>query len=231
MFDIFRKKTTLHLDVFTPVAELIDLLPIKLAREVMPEWYKKLPATVNHRGPERGTMKTCPGVVDLFKAGFVVPSWRDIYLEINSGVVNTFPEQSAEMHPSIQWGTGFPDYSHAKLISPWKIQEKTGVKFLWSNAFWFNNTDNYFVPSGVVEYKYQHTTNVNLLINKKRFPNKFTINAGEILAQVIPMTEQNVKLHFHAVSEEEYATKFYTPQYTFVGQYFKRKKALEKIGK
>jgi hypothetical protein len=57
MFSIFKKRSTIILDCFTPIPELPDLFPIVQAQECMPEWFKQLPATVPWKGINRGSMK------------------------------------------------------------------------------------------------------------------------------------------------------------------------------
>ena len=117
-----------------------------------------------------------------------------------------------------------------KLITPWRIKEKTGVNFMFTNTFWHNNTSTYTVPNGVVNYKYQTTASVNMVVNKNVFPNKFEIKAGEPLAHVIPMSDKQLKIKLHLVTVEEYAKlDFY--QFTFAGNYYKRKKILQDKGK
>lgn len=226
MFSIFNKKSTIHLDVFTFHPDLVKLFPVKLSAEFFPEWWKKLETKKEHFGNDRPTMRTCPGVVDYFKAGFILPLWKDFTLEMNSGVIRVDPQEEAIPHHPGQWGNGFPDYSHVKLVSPWRIQEKTGVNFLWTNTFWHKHFHNPFVPNGIVNYKYQTTTNVNLLMAKKSFPNKLLLEAGDPIAQIIPISDQKVKLHIQCLQKEEWM-KLDIWQFSNQGNYYKRKKILQ----
>ena len=172
MFDIFKKPSTITLDCFTPIPELPDLFPIVNSGKMMPKWFKDLPVTQDYKGISRGTMKLCPGVNDYYKMGFIIPAWRDFKIEVNSGIPNVMPEGAADVHNPIQWGKGLDGYGHVKLVSPWRIKEKTGIKFLFTNSFWQKHRHNYFVPNGIIEYKYQCTTNVNMVISKNLFENQ-----------------------------------------------------------
>ena len=226
VFNIIRKPGVIHLDCFTCIQEVKQFFPIQYARDVMPEWYKKLPTTVKYQGPMRGTMKTCPGVADYFRNGFVIQSWRDFYFEINDKTLSVDPESEADLHHPAQWGEALKGWSHAKLICPWRIQEKTGVNFLFNNAFWHNQQKNYFVPSGVVNYKHQTTANVNLVINNSMYPNNCTITGGEPLVHCIPMSDKKIKIHTHLVTPIEYTMK-QSYHWSWAGQYYKNKKMRE----
>lgn len=230
MFSFFIKKSKIHLDCFTPLNELPLLFPLVPAAERTPATWKNLPTTVVYGGPKRGTMKTCPGVGSVYRSGFIIPAWSDIYINTTNNEVKWFPQQYGENHNPKQWGTEYlKDHNHIKLVSPWKIREKTGVQFLFTNAFWWDDQFKPFVPNGIVEYKYQHTTSVNMLFPKNMFPKELTIPAGKELAHVIPLTDKEVVLKMHQVSEEDYA-KFDSFFFGFNGQYFRRKKLLQSKG-
>lgn len=226
MFTILRRPGVIHLDCFTCIPEVKEFFELQPSKDFMPSWYKKLPVTVKHMGPNKGTMKTCPGVADLFRNGFVIPAWRDFYVEINQGVIAVDPTDSADIHHPAQWGEALKGYSHCKLISPWRVKEKTGVDFMFTNAFWHDNQLQWFVPNGIVNYKHQTTTNVNMVVSQKMFPNNFTIQAGTPLVQCIPLSDKKIKLHHHLVDIQEY-TLLQSYHWTWSGQYYKNKKMRE----
>ena len=53
----------------------------------------------------------------------------------------------------------FNKFIHGKIITPWMIKEKSGVKFMWTEPRW--NTVKYWdklnVVPGTVIYNTQHT--------------------------------------------------------------------------
>ena len=226
MFSIFKKSTTITLDCFTPIPEIPDLFPIKRSSEFIPDWFKNLEPTVPWQGMDRGTMKLCPGVSEYYKMGFIIPSWREFKIEMNSGIPNVLPDGCADIHNPVQWGKGLDGYGHIKLVSPWRIKEKTGAKFLFTNAFWQKQKHQYFVPNGVVEYKHQSTTNVNMVISKNSFPKDFMINAGDPLVQCIPLSDKRIEIKLHVIDPIEYA-KIDSYVFAFSGNYYKGKKIRE----
>ena len=229
MFTFFFKKTPIVLDCYTFIPELENLFPIIPAEERIPDFWKNVPTTVNHMGISRGTMRTCPGVGELFRSGFILQNWIDYWISTDNNNIQWAPEASAESHNSKQWGEYLKKYYHLKLISPWRIKEKTGVQFLYTNCFWHDDEFKPFVVNGSVEYKYQTTTSVNLLVPKAMYPKDILIPAGKPLAQIVPMSEKDVKIKMHTVTREEYENTG-TYQFSFNGQYFKRKKLLKSKG-
>jgi hypothetical protein len=230
MFTFFFKKPKIVLDCFTHHPEVETLFPLVNAEERLPDFWKKLPTTVKHNGPSRGTMKTCPGVTGLFRTGFIIQSWQDFWISTENSMLKWFPEESAEGHNQKQWGDYLNDYQHLKLNSPWKIKEKTGVNFLFTNCFWHDDKFKPFVVNGMVDYRYQHTTSVNLLIPKKMFPADLTIPAGKELAHVVPLSESDVTIKMHTVDYGEYLKQVGDMSFTLNGQYYKRKKILKDKG-
>lgn len=231
MFHFFRKKKIV-LDCFTHVHELAELFPIVHASEKMPSWWKNIPSTVSHFGVNRGTMRTCPGVSTLFTNGIILQNWTDFQVSTDNNQLVVQPEKRCESHNPLQWGNNelLKGYYHVKLISPWKIKEKTGINFLFTNVFWHDPTFKPVVVNGVVDYKYQHTTSVNMLIPRTVYPKDFLIPAGKELAHIIPLTEDiTIEIKNHLIDTKEYdALGGY--QFTFNGQYFKRKKLLKSLG-
>jgi hypothetical protein len=229
MFTIFRRPSKIYLDCFTDVEELPKFFPIKHASEMMPPFWKTLPTTMPYMGPARGTMKTCPGVSSLYRTGFILQNWHDIWYSTEGGEVQWQPQPAAESHNKMQWGEAFKNHHHLKLVSPWRIKEKTGVKFMFTNTFWHNEDFKPVVVNGIVDYKYQHTSSVNMLIPKNIFPKSQTIPAGTPLAQVVPLSDKDVVIKMHVVDEAE-LKKLSNWIWTFNGHYFKRKKLLQERG-
>ena len=66
---------------------LSKFCPILPAGDVLPEWWKKININQNvdlidKRPLTSGTVKRCPGVMDILKSGWVVRAWCDIYVNI-----------------------------------------------------------------------------------------------------------------------------------------------------
>lgn len=235
MFTFFRRPNKIHVDCFTYMPTLSQLYPPVLATEKVPTWWKSLTTTVKSpTGPMRSTMKTCPGVSDLFRTGIILQAWHDLYLDWSDQVtlptgVYWEPQDVGEVHSPSQWGNNslFKDYVHFKFLSPWRFVEKTGVRWLFINPYWHDPNIKYHVPPGMLEYKYQHATNVNMFLPKNSFPKNLTIPVGTPLAHIIPMSDKDVVIHTHEISEDEYIKKYMGIPVSFTAQYYKKKKILE----
>lgn len=228
MFTFFLKKPKIVLDCFTAYQEIIDLFPIIHAGERPPAFWKKLQSTTKYEGITRGTMRTCPGVNSLFNTGFIIQNWSDYYINVDNNQLECKPENRRDLHHPLQWGgpENLKDFHHVKLISPWRIKEKTGVSFLFTNCFWQDTTFRPIVVNGIVEYKYQYTTSVNMLVPKNMFPRELTIPAGKELAHVVPLSEKDIEIKMHKISHDEYRDMD-GYDFAFHGQYYKKKKILK----
>jgi hypothetical protein len=119
----------------------------------------------------------------------------------------------------------YDGYSHIKLGSPWLFKEKTGVKFSWHQSDWHRTDiiDRCRIVSGVVDYKYQNQTNVNLFVKKST---NVEFKAGEPLVHIIPISDKRVVLKTHLVDPLEFSKMEYRPaQYT--NSYRTHKKSVE----
>jgi len=230
MFTFFKKRSKIHMDCFTWNKEIAELFPVLHAKESLPDFWKTLPTTVPLAGPGRGTMKTCPGVSELYKTGLILQTWSDLYINTDNNSLKWEPPPAAESHNVAQFNNHFKHHYHLKFVSPWKFVEKTGVKFLYTNLFWHDETFRPMVVNGMIEYKYQHTTSCNMMIPKNMFPKSTIIPAGKPLCQIIPISEKDIEFKIHVLSDEEYK-KFDPYVFTFNGHYFKRKKMLKDLGK
>ncbi len=229
MFSIFKKPSKIYLDCFTDIEELPKFFPIQHASERMPSFWKSLPTTVQHMGPQRGTMKTCPGVSSLFRTGIILQSWCDLWFSVEGNDISWQPQPAAESHNANQWGSAIKNHYHLKFVSPWKFKEKTGVKFLFTNTQWHQEDLKPRVINGIVDYKYQHTTSVNMLIPKNMFPKSTVIPAGTEMAHIIPLSDKDVEIKMHVVDSKE-LEKVQPWVWSFNGHYFKRKKLLQERG-
>jgi len=229
MFTIFRRPSKIYVDCFTDLEELPKFFPIQHASERLPTFWKNLPTTVPHMGPNRGTMKTCPGVSSLYRTGFIIQNWHDIWVSVDNNTLTWQPEPTAESHNPHQWGDAFKNHYHLKMVSPWRIKEKTGVKFMFTNTLWHDEEFKPKVLNGIVEYKYQHTSSVNMLVPKNMFPKSQLIPAGKELVHVVPLSDKDVVIKMHVVDATE-LKKLQNWVFTFNGHYFKRKKLLQDRG-
>lgn len=209
--DIFFKKTELTVDCFTTNINAFELFPIQESKHFYPEWWKNLPKnefTENRNGLPIpiSTMKRCEGFINLYQSGFIIPLWSDIIIQTHG--MNNYSFEFADgvstlsYHNSDQLGPQFVNYIHIKFESPWRIQEKTGVNFIFQQPSWNNPSDliNSHVLPGIIDFKYQFTSSINLFILKNK---RYQWAAGRPMAHVVPMSDKKIKLKMHLISEEE----------------------------
>ena len=211
-FTFFFKEKPIIIDAFTKYSNVYEYASIKEANNFIPEWWKNMNSLyeeTNQYGikTKKSTIKRCDGFIENYKNGFMIPAWSDFsILATDANWSYQFSDgiSSIVSHPNKQFSDIFEDYLHFKIISPWMIREKTGIKFAFTNPIW-NNVDKSQIlifPQGIVEYKYQHATNINIFIKKTPIQNEFTF--GTPLAHIIPLSEKQVKIRNHLISDEEY---------------------------
>jgi hypothetical protein len=210
MFDIFFKRSKIVVDCFTTHPNSYELFPIKEASRFLPDWWKSLPnmyMSENEHGLRipRGTMKRCEGLIGLYNHGFVMPLWTDLIIESDEkGFVYHFADSSGSIgyHDDNQRGNEFKKYTHAKIHTPWRIQEKTGVKFLFLQPSWNmpNEITGMHTPPGIIDFTYQHATNVNTFLLPER---RYEWPAGKPLAHFVPLSDKEVEIKLHFIGKDD----------------------------
>lgn len=159
------------------------------------------------------TIRMCNGLTDLYSNGFILPIWQNLTIECTSeGKIfyedltsgNGFDRPALQVHDRWQYGNNFySEFGHVKLLSHWFFKEKHGIQFSWNMCDW-NRTDiahKVRILSGVIDFKYQTATNVNMFIKKDSI---ISYEAGDPLVHLIPLSEKRVKIHKHILHVEEY---------------------------
>lgn len=228
----WTKKKKIVVDAFVDNENIAEF-PIESTSKYLPEWFLKLKPT--HQLESDGhellatTFKRCDGMLGLINKTFTLPMWSDLSIKTEddgnyrwkypSGAYN----YGVEHHPNYQLNGAFDPLVHVKIKSPWVLKEKTGIQFLQSRAFYSFNEDTWIaIPPGVVDYKYQHSTHINVFLERN---NQFLFEAGQPLMYITPLTEKDVEIKTHVVSAEEYKSlvKRSVPN-TFIDFYKKTKK-------
>jgi hypothetical protein len=219
----FVRSSKVHVDCFTYIGVIHSEYPIERASKYIPSEWKALASSYKERAfpnvqeskmeLDTSTIKKCTGFTNLFSTGFILPSWSDFDLEVieDGRFLWHSPSPIMQMHTHDRRQLGswelYSGYSHIKIISPWSFTEKTGVKFAWNRCDWHNSqrAADVHVISGVVDYKYQHSTNVNMFVKK---PSITKFLAGDPLVHIIPLSEKEVVIHNHLISEKEHQSRF-----------------------
>jgi hypothetical protein len=233
----FRKKSII-LDCFTTDQTAYTLTPISYSTNYYPDWWRQLPKTVKQPNQfwDTGTMKHCRGFIDYYASGITIPMWSDLSAVVGStrqpGVVCQFASKTTDAvsHPKEQRGDYLPDdkFGHVKLVSPWAFKTKKDINFAWTHPVWNYDSYDITVLPAVVNYKYQSTTHVNMVVQYHSEGRVIEISANQPLVNLLPMTEDKVKIKTHLVDEIE-MKKIKQPSAVFVGNYKFRKSRIDEL--
>lgn len=207
------KKKTITVDAFTD-QECIAKTPIAPSVNYIPDWFKDMKPTKAHFQNEMviqtSTFKRCPGMIDNLKHSFTIPAWSDFVVKAtDKGIYKQFPhsdyDYGAAYHndPETSPIKAFAPKVHIKILSPWFLKTNSDINFYQTQAFWsFNATNStILIPPGVVNYKYQHSTHINMFITKDL---QYDFECGDPLMYLHAMSEDKVVIKTHVVDKEEY---------------------------
>ena len=236
----FFKPKVIHLDCFTTSKPTYEFFPIDYSHKFYPDWWKKLPKSVETENSEKGfvlTMKGCIGFTEFYRNSITIPLWSDLLIKNNeekkyfdcffSDQVSAFAGHSIEQMEGLIDPT---NHTHLKILSPWFFRCKEDVRFTWTQPTWnFNPIDQIIIPPAIIDFKYQNGTNINFFISSKNEKQTTLIESGQPLANISPMSERKLKFHNHLISQDELNNIiFKNAGITFFGKYNKIKKILNK---
>lgn len=206
---LFKRKEIV-LDCFTFDELIAQCSPIESATKFLPDWFINLPNTYQSKGIyEKGTMKYCKGMRDLYKNAFAMPMWAELAIKVADGGFSwQFSDyvSNAHIHDVEARGTFLPteQYGQIMLISPWALKTKENLNWVMTQATYnFEELNSINLMPGVLNFAEQHSANLNISINL-RFDNHFFIPTGQPMAYLFPMTEKIVKVKRHVVSLDEW---------------------------
>ena len=236
MFFFFKEKK-LIIDAFVHEnnKHVYDYAKLDYARSFYPEWWKNLEKPkFDWEGFGMPTnMKFCSGIIDHYKQGIVMPLWSDLAIKTNeTSITSIFSDQitpPVSWHPAEIRNNVYKDFFNIKIQSPWLIKSDKNIMFNFLPTFWNKNShEGYEVVPGTINFYYQHGTNINMFVPIKK--NNITINFGQPLLHIVPLTERKIELKNHLISEKEWSvlqTKSGTPL-SFSKKFITLKRAIDK---
>lgn len=187
--------------------KLIDILPPTIGMKNTPAWW----TNKNNYKPH---ITSCSGIIELYKRSITIPLWVDFEIELNNkNISNIFvpgvhPDNMYEYvvaHHSEQYNNAYDDYHHIKLINPWLIETAEMVPFLLIDAVWNRNTfEDYTIPSGMLEFKYQHSCHINIFVKKSKEYKKIKFEGGSKFVQLIPLYEKELEIEYKKIDQEKF---------------------------
>lgn len=233
---IFHRRKKITVDAFTD-QENIAKYPIERSNKHLPGWFTDMKTVLKLKSPQglvgkTATFKMCQGFQDNVNNSFTLSLWADLMfrVEVDGTFSYQYPNKlcnfGMESHnsPEATPMGEFAPLKHLKIFSPWVLREKTGVNFYWSQAFWSYGAAaaDVLIPPGVVNYKYQNGTHINVMIQPGK---QLDLDAGQPLVYLHPLTENKVEIKTHVVDTKEYEKLKHATVYNkFVGGYKTHKK-------
>ena len=210
------KSKTIHVDCFTSRQYVHDFYPIDNTNKFFPDWWKALDKSYPDESGifPNPTIKSCTGFNQFFNNGITIPLWSDMAVgltpdnqfawkfsdSITTANNHNFKQMEGYLHPN--------EYGHVKIHTPWLIECKEDINWMWVQNTWaFSNPANLIIPPGVVNYKYNTNTDINMFFNFQNYHRNFIIKNGTPMVNIIPMDNRRVKVHVHKLSEEEFMSK------------------------
>lgn len=241
---MFFKKPKLKLTCYTYLDYVSRHFPLVLAKKSLPENFASLPtsmkAPANYtacpytkliNGRKLNTIKSCDGILDLFGKSYVLSAPFDIAINIKDGRMEfKTPNDNifkTGQHPTEQFDQVFPGYANVKMIIPWKFISNKSFMCMFSPAVYHLDNDvreNVIIPSGLVDYKYVHSTNINMLVKLQKEQKVIHIKAGTPLVYITPMTTEPVELVLKNVDQLEWeGLENQTVSFKSIYKFLKRK--------
>lgn len=199
----WKKRKTVTVRCYPQFTHIQNLFPIVHTRKMIPDWWKNLPSVIrDNSGKDITTIKSCPGFSELYKRGISLPMWRDTVIKYDKNRIldielTTFEDISQwfVLHPPEQMGSVFNPWLHLKIISPWFLETDEPVPFLMIDMAWNRKTlGDYSIPPGMLEFKYQHATHINMFLEPTEEYKEIKFQAGTPLIQLIPLTDVDLEL-------------------------------------
>lgn len=177
-----------------------------LAKEMQPDWWKKMKVFMDHQGAVTQSIRACPAMDDWLKTGWVIVSQHDI--EVINGNEDGVPDRNFKVKTDVKGKIASPNHPHAqlqsftpwglagqtrdafKLRAPWNIKTPPGYSTLYLDPFLHAN--KYFsVWQGIIDTDRFRTNQDNAqMIFYPKVDHSFTIPKGTALCQVIPFKRE-----------------------------------------
>lgn len=214
---------------------LVDLFPPETGKESLPKWYSKL-----SKDDSQPTVRHCSGFQDLYKNSIIIRSWSDFSIDVfpdnsinyNFACGNHLQYPLERHHIETQATDAWPGYANIKLMSPWYFKTNKMCKWLMIPPIWDQPDPLEFtIVSGVLEFKYQHETNINCLLKLKSQPYTINVKSGQVLVQLIPLFDEPWNMKVETFDQRDWNKNFGKWNHAFNYSYQKTRSILEKRNK
>lgn len=209
---------------FCTIPGVAETFPIIEAKNYKPEWTKaaiqdlinKKNNVININTGRFTHLSYCPGIFDLFKTGYIVPMWYDIYIKTEKnkpGFSWTIADRSFSTLSDIKFiDTHSEEMTNfipkrkgtinniVKINTPWNVIVPENLKFLCLPISYPDHFD-YESTSGV--YDPSQSSEINIQMNWNVEEGEILIKAGTPLMHIIPLSEKTFKLENRTATEKD----------------------------
>lgn len=229
-------KKPINLTAYTNDASVMNTCKPEYQSKEKPDWLTKLKNFVVVKDEQSQiyiktpTAGTCPGIRDYLQMPIQLKMWADLDIRVcPDGTWSHFtrPEWNVSIaeHGSGQFGEAYNNRISLKLISPWYFVCDQPIKFVFTESHYstsFFRDKNILMPPGIIDYKFQHSTNVHLSFPILPDPYVVRLRHGTPLVSMFPLTEGTINFTTKQVSFEEFNNiNLHMPK-MFIGRYFKQ---------
>lgn len=184
------------------------LLRPVLAKDYVPDWWKRSKGTECKGGALSDTLRMCPAMDDLLKIGWYYVINYDVEIQCNDHEygpnrsrkwksVTPYQYNNSASHPHIQQTWDQCNHSHHrkttdsfKFVSDWGVKTPIGYSCLYIDPFLHNN-ENFTLWPGVIDTdKFSSNTDNAPMIFLPKIDKSFIIKKGTPVAQLIPFKRE-----------------------------------------
>jgi hypothetical protein len=158
--------------------------PVTTANNEFPSWIFNIPKT------EYPTVKKCPGVINLYRHGYILRAWTDIEIYIQPNGYYEWKCQDGKTvmgtHIKEQYPGFLDDHVHIKIRSPWMVKSLNNQKILALEPTWSYPSIPFKIIPGIANISKEFTTtNPQMFFLLKPEPYKVEIKKGDPLLHFI----------------------------------------------
>lgn len=222
----FSKK--IKVDIYTSARHAYEINPIEKSVKFIPKWFKDLPKDFfleNNFFPT-STMRRCPGIIDLYTKGFIVPMWSDLAIK-TSQVHETIEYQFADNRSQIEFHNhqqrgdylNYKQYNHFKIICPWYVETNEDIDWMMVPCTWNHNPFDYHISLGTMNLHRVPFLNIQCFV--PYLDKTFIIEQGTPMIQLVPLSSKPIDLKLHLITPEELDHKRKSNRISFTDSYRK----------
>ena len=206
LFTFWKQREKPKITWWSVVDGLEKVVPILPAKEVIPDWWKRVEKMKDHY-KLKGSVKACPSFPEYVTQGFVVPLWCDLHLEIEHDKFKwETPDKmfSFANHADVQFRDYLPQHMKdntsmvLKPNCPWRIKTPPGWS-VWQLPMTYHYNPFFETLPGIIWSDIHHEINQQMLMKQY---GEFLIPRGTPLAMYVPYKRNKYTYEIEGPTQE-----------------------------